>query len=479
MKTLKHIVLLIAFSFLMGACGEDFLDLTPQSNANADDFYRNDSEIQTAIVASYSSLYDVYGAVNVMYFFGALCSDDAYTDDQGLGDYVEFQYVNITPSNNEVLAAWRLFYQAITRINKIVESLENMDLSNKTVYEAEMKFLRALYYFNMTQIWGGVPLVTTSMSLDEAYKKGRASVDEMYTQIIEDLNYGIQELPHKGSERATGVVTKGAAYALLGKVYLTKGDKTNATSSLMNIYNNEYSLTPNYSDLWDMDKKNGVESIFEIQYLGGAENSPSYYWAMYSPANNAGAVTLQGAGHNQVTDDLWNDYEEDDPRRNISIQDGWTTIAGVFNSTRFPIKWVDETENYDGNSEAANNNFIVLRYADVLLMLAEATGDEQYLNEVRNRAGLPLYGTSEYPSEKYPSLALAIEHERRVELAMEFHRLFDLKRTGRAMEVLKTSSKNKTGLLDNITENNLSWPIPESVIDQNPDLWQELQNPGY
>jgi hypothetical protein len=141
---------------------------------------------------------------------------------------------------------------------------------------------------------------------------------------------------------------------------------------------------------------------------------------------------------------LWNDYEADDPRRDISIQDGWVNLQGTLNPTRFPIKWVDPTKSYSGKREASDNNFIVLRYADVLLMLAEATDDAKYLNEVRNRVGLPAWGSPDYPAAEYPTLALAIEHERRVELAMEFHRMFDLKRTGRALELLKNSSKNSS-----------------------------------
>lgn len=479
MKRLKHIACLLALSVLAASCGNDFLNLTPYANANEEDFYRTQDEIETAMVSAYSTLHTIYGATGVMYYFGALSSDDAYTDDIGTGAFEEFEVAQPKVNNAEVYNAWKAFYVGISRINKVIASAEALDFDAKESRIAEMKFLRALYYFNMTQIWGGVPLVTRVISITDAYAMGRASEAEMYAQIIEDLQYAIQNLPAKGSERAVGVATKGAAYALLGKVYLTKGDKTNAASTLQNIYNGAYSLVGDYADLWDMNKKNGSESIFEVQYKGGTSNAPSFYWAMYSPANNVGAVTLQGGGHNQVSDDLWNDYETGDPRRDISIQDGWYNLTGDFAPTRFPIKWVDPTTEYDGKREAGNNNFFVLRYADVLLMLAEATDDAKYLNEVRARVGLPGWGESGYPTSKYPTLALAIEHERRIELAMELQRMFDIKRTGRAVELLKASAKNNTGLMNNLTTNNLSWPIPETVVDQNPDLWKPLQNPGY
>ena len=173
-----------------------------------------------------------------------------------------------------------------------------------------------------------------------------------------------------------------------------------------------------------------------------------------------------------MTDDLWNAYETDDPRRDISIADGYTAQDGTHVSTRYCIKWRDESASLDGAREASDNNFIILRYADVLLMLTEATGNAQYMNEVRARVGLPLYGEAGYPSDLYGTVELACEHERQVELAMEFHRWFDLIRTGRAIEVLQNSSKNVT-----ITEAELLLPIPLDVITQNPDVM--TQNEAY
>lgn len=225
-----------------------------------------------------------------------------------------------------------------------------------------------------------------------------------------------------------------------------------------------------YATLWDKTKKNNASSIFEIQYKGGKANPYSKYWAMFSPLDNR-IVTAWGAGMNQVTPDLWDAYETGDPRRDLSIQDGYTTASGIHVDVKYPIKWKDATAEVDGLREASDNNFIVLRYADVLLMLTEATGDAKYMNEVRARVGLPLYGTSGYPA-KYNTIELAVEHERQVELALEFHRWFDLIRTGRAITVIKSSSKNVT-----INANQLLLPIPLEVITQNPDVI--TQNEAY
>jgi hypothetical protein len=171
---------------------------------------------------------------------------------------------------------------------------------------------------------------------------------------------------------------------------------------------------------------------------------------------------------NQVVDDLWNEYEKGDTRKEASIDTGFTDAKGNFTAAKFPKKWTDKTAPLINQSIASNNNFIVLRYADLLLLLTEATGDVTYLNQVRKRSNLPLYGEAGYPA-KYSTVDLALEHERRVELAFEFHRWFDLKRTNRALHVLTQKGKS-------VTQDKLILPIPNIVRDQNAKI---TQNNGY
>lgn len=223
-----------------------------------------------------------------------------------------------------------------------------------------------------------------------------------------------------------------------------------------------------YGALWEVNNKNTEEAIFEIQYKGGAGNPYSNYWTAFAPTENF-VLTQYGGGMNQVTDDLYDEYEAKDPRRDLSVSTGYTNKTGTFIPVKFPIKWMDRNAQVVNGRELSNNNFIVLRYADVLLMLAEATGNVSYLNQVRARAGLPAFGSAEYPSHKYPTLELALEHERRVELALEFHRWFDLKRTNRAIPVLTAKGKA-------VTEQKLLLPIPEIVRQQNSAV---AQNAGY
>ncbi|MBD0287873.1 MAG: RagB/SusD family nutrient uptake outer membrane protein, partial [Flavisolibacter sp.] len=356
-------------------------------------------------------------------------------------------------------------------VNIILDKIEgaNLDAAYKEGVIAEMKFLRALYYFNMVRMWGDLPLVTKPVSAEESYSILRSPQADVYKLIVEDLQYAASKLPLASAVSAPGKASKGAAQTLLGKVYLTLGNKTAATQVLQEVVSsNQYILLPHYGSLWGANVKNTKESIFEIQYKGGAGNPWSRYWTSFAPTENF-SITQYGGGMNQVTDDLYNEYEASDIRRDTSIFTGYTNKSGTFVAIKFPKKWVDRNAPVQGTQELSNNNFMVLRYADVLLMLTEATDDPSYMNQVRARVGLPLFGTPGYPSAKYPTLQLALEHERRVELALEFHRWFDLKRFNRALPVLTAKGKA-------VTQEKLLLPIPEIVRSQNPAV---VQNPGY
>ncbi len=468
---MKKVYILFLLGVIMFGCGEDFLERSPISNMNELDFYKTEKDLTTAMWSAYNSLYKLYGPESLPSFFGELMSDNAYSDNTAgtVQDYESFENHTMNPNNTLVLGFWNNYYSSLFIVNNIIAKSTALDFANKDALVAEARFLRALFYFDMVRAWGDIPLVTTPLGITEAYKQGRTPKADVYTQIIDDLNFAAAKLPAKANQRFVGAASQEAANTLLGKVYLTLGDKSKATEILLKVYG-KFSLVP-YADLWNKTKKNGAESIFEIQYKGGKSNPYSLYWAMFSPLDNR-IVTAWGGGFNQVTTDLWNAYEVGDPRRDLSIQDGYTTASGVKVDVKFPIKWKDTSAELDGLREAADNNFIILRYADVLLMLTEATGDPKYMNEVRARVGLPLYGTAGYPS-KYNSVDLACEHERQVELALEFHRWFDLIRTGRAITVIKNSSKNVT--ISNV--NQLLLPIPLEVITQNPNVI--AQNEAY
>ena len=461
MKKLSYfIAAVLAFSTV--GCS-DFLEKSPYSNANENSFFKTKDDMETALVSAYSTLYDIWGPEGLPSLYGELMSDNVYnTNTAGsVADYNAFDnHTNMVTTNTLVEGYWETYYSAIFKINQVIT--KGAAVEGAEQYIAEAKFLRALYYFDMVRAWGDVPLVTEPITVSESYSYARTPKAQVYEQIIADLKEAADKLPAKSSERFTGAANSDAANVLLGKVYLTMGDKSTAANYLLKEYG-KFSLESDYANLWDLNNKNGKESIFEIQYATTTSSSQPYskYWAMFTPLDNR-IITAWGAGMNQVSDDLWNAYETNDPRRDLSIADGYTTAQGDHVATRYCIKWRDTEATVSNLRELARNNFIVLRYADVLLMLTEATGDVKYLNEVRDRVGLPHYGAAGYPSE-YNTVTLALQHEYQVELGMEFQRWFILQRLGTAATVMANCSKH-------VSDPIYLLPIPEKVITQNPNV---------
>ena len=484
MKTfhIKNILLVGFASVTFLSCKKSFLELAPISNANVNAVFKTRADFELAVNSAYSTLYTVYGPKGAMSFTGELMSDNATVSTLAISgaftivDQQAFRDYSIATTNSGVYQFWVDLYTSMYQINIVLDKIvpAALDDTYKKQVMGEMKFLRALYYFNLVQLYGDVPLVTAPIVGEEAYAMKRSPKADVFNLIVNDLKTAAADLSEPGSELGVGRANKGAAKTLLGKVYLTMGDKASATTVLKDVYNtyggSKYDLLPNFASLWGNTsaQKNTKESIFEIQYQGGAANPYSTYWSAFAPFENF-TITKYGGGMNMVTDDLYNEYETNDTRRDASFYLGYTK-AGTFVPVKFNKKWVDLTASLDGSQEASNNNFMVLRYADVLLLLSEATGDPLYLNKVRTRAGLPLFGTPAYPAVKYPTIDLAVEHERRMEFALEFQRWFDLKRTSRAVAVL--SAKGKA-----ITDNKLLLPVPQYALGQNPNLLP--QNPGY
>lgn len=469
MKKISSYIIVAALALTTSGCS-DFLDLSPISNANENSFYQNKSDIETALVSAYATLYDIWGPEGMPSMYGELMSDNVYnTNTAGtVADYYAFDnHSNMVTTNSLVEGFWETYYKSIFKINKIIEKCGG--LQDVDQYVGEAKFLRAIYYFDMVRAWGDVPLVTKPVSVSESYGYARTPKAEVYQQIIQDLQDAAAVLPAKTSERFAGAATSDAANVMLGKVYLTLGEKQNAATYLNKVYG-KFQLETNYGSLWGITNKNCKESIFEIQFAETTSSSQPYskYWAMFTPLDNR-IVTAWGAGMNQVSDDLWNAYEANDPRRDLSIADGYEDAQGTHVATRYCIKWKDSEATVNGLRELARNNFMVLRYADVLLMLTEATGDVKYLNEVRHRAGLPGYGEAGYPSE-YNTVTLALQHEYQVELGMEFQRWFILQRLGTAANVMANCSKHVSNPIYLL-------PVPQKVVDQNPNVI--TQNDGY
>lgn len=482
--------LLLSLVVLTTSCSEDFLDLSPVSSQNVESFFTNQEDVENAMTGAYSSFYldGIYGTA--LPILGELRSDNAEMGSTAgsRADYWSLAEFSTQPSFSLYDDTWDDHYVGISRVNLILSRIDGIsDLEDSYVEQikGECYFLRGLFYFNLVRVFGDVPLVIKELTtIEEAYEYGRTSSDEVYAQIVQDLLYAQDALPATPDD--VGRATSGAAAAILGKVYLTMQDYESARDKLAEVINSgTYSLQADYADLWDVANENNSETIFDVQWEGSSTYSTgSYYSEHFFPYGytNFSFSTTSG-GYNIPTEDLIAAYEDDDLRKDITIQMSWmdgdTEITGL--EGRYSTKFNDTPET---TSSGASDNWHVIRYADVLLMYAEAlneigyqAGGEAftYLNAIRSRAGLAdktSGNTDESLSvDSQEEFRLAVEQERRVELAIEGHRWFDLVRTDRAIEVMTSF------LGESISEYQLVYPIPQTQIDVNPDKIK--QNTGY
>lgn len=237
MNKINYII--VAFSILILAGCDSFLDRSPISNANENIFYQTEEDFIVAVDAAYNSLYTLYGPESLPSFFGELMSDNAYSDNNvgNVKDYEAFDtHIGMDPSNSLVLSFWNDYYKSIFIINNILSKSSNVDFDSKMPLQAEVRFLRALYYFDMVRAWGDIPLVLTPLSVSEALKQPRTRQKEVYEAIIDDLKFAAGNLPDKARERFVGAANADAANTLLGKVYLTTGNKSEAEKTLKQVY---------------------------------------------------------------------------------------------------------------------------------------------------------------------------------------------------------------------------------------------------
>jgi hypothetical protein len=390
--------------------------------------------------------------------------------------------------NNELRSLMRWNYAGITRANYILEFQNNIDFSGKDQIIAEAKFLRAFYYFELVKFFGDVPLVIDRrIGASEVTQLDRSPKSEVYAQIEQDLIESAAVLPVIA--RAKGRATKGAAQSLLGKVYLYQNKNSDAAQILDEVINSgTYSLIADYADLFSVANENNSETVFDVEYTGAEGGG---YGCLVCLEGNAGPgfhgirqyngpVYGDGNSYNLPTQNLYDAFASNDPRRDLTVLDIDAFIAAQPNaaSITYAIGAGGHTGFYNNkyikrqgeiglpdDDLTSPVNYRVIRYADVLLMAAEAhyqngnSGSAQnYLNQVRNRVGLSSINISSVQE---------IWNERRLELACEGHRFFDLVRTGQAATNISGFQLNKHEL----------FPIPQIEIDLAGGKWN--QNSGY
>lgn len=498
LKHKKAVLSLLVAALSFTACNKDFLDRKPLGDADAANFFQDESQAIQATNAVYNQLRS-WECTALPY----LSVTDILSDDADKGStptdalYVlEMDDLTFNASNTSVSGVWRGFYRVIARSNLAIQRIPDVPEMNENVRKrliAENKFLRAYAYFLLVQWYGEIPIITEPLGADDYYTQARKPVEEVYGQIERDLTEAIADLPKKSQYASAdlGRVTKGAAQGILAKLHMVKHDFAKAEALCLEIINsNEYSLLPFYRDIFLPVGENGAESIFEIQAaaLDPVDGVSGPGATPYNMVQGVRGIPNLGWGFNRPSDNLLAGFELFDPRKSATflepgndlpdgsaqIQDNPEIIGERFNRKA----WVPA---HSGLQDNGPGNIRILRYADILLLAAEALNENGkpaealvHLNKVRQRAratapAFPPGILADLTITDQTQLREKIYRERRSELAMEQHRWFDLKRWGRQSQVMKAVGKN---FVDNKHE---LLPVPQTEID----LSGMQQNVGY
>jgi hypothetical protein len=483
----------LALLGLLG-CRADFLDLKPNNQVSTDNFYQSTNDFRTAVNAAYAALQDnsLYGSTYI--HFAEVPGDDAGVQNPGGAGGIaqnEFDQFVVTPQNPSLLTFYSGAYAAIQRCNIVLNRIDASAVPQnfKDQFTGETKFIRALMYFNLVRFFGGVPLVLPEIqSAEEGYDFSRATAAEVYQQVIADLTDAEAKLPVSYTGVDIGRATQGAAKSLLGKVYLTQRNFPAAAAKLKEVIDltgtggRVYDLAPQYRDNFDPARafSGHREHIFLVLYKTSGIGEGSGFTSGSAPPNGPIALTGIGNGNGQFiwpTVQAFNAFSRTDPRRAANV-DSVVVNGQLQRYVRKYLQPIYGTVPF--NAFDSDMNFPVLRFADVLLMYAEALNEagngpnaEAYtaINRVRRRAYGVTTAAFDLPAGlSKTAFALAVENERRIELAYEGHRWPDLVRTGRAIPVMRA-------LGFDVQPHHLLFPIPQAEIDINPD--RMTQNDGY
>lgn len=492
----------------LGSCSKEFLEQENPNAVSVETYFKSENDVLLAVNGLYHILRsgNTVGEGSAMY--SEERSDNSGRDDNqsNSGEPFQFNDFSLLPSNSYLRTHWSSMYNGISRSNTILGRIDQVSFSSENLkkrYIAETKFVRALLYFHLVRKFGDIPLSTEEITTkDQADALAfRVKEAEVYQQIVSDLTDALDsDLPEQQWQYAVGRTSKAAINAILGQVYLTMANTLDSRQE--NLVKAEQHLNAAYqvrsfgklseiaySDVFDVENKmTNKELIFQVQYLQGDQ----IYHSSIARNNQAREETINsqfpstGSG-TRASLDLVYEYETGDIRKDFSVKFASNPVVNDWFITKFR-----DNSDAAGTSGWGGNDWILIRYADVMLMLAETKmylGKDAeaivLLDEVRERAGLPSYQESmsdaDYAS-KYPSLKDAILHERRVELAFENHRWFDLIRSFTAEELVvffknKDQANYGNAKLSNIGTKDRYFPIPFDEYKLNPE--KMYQNPGY
>lgn len=456
----RIITSILSVALLFGSCSEELIQ-EPITEKVSEKFYNNEKEIEEAVNAVYATLQFKSNFNTGIPAIGEIPAEDAYdaTPANDGGVYGQLDDFNAIPQNGLIGNTWRDAYKGIQRANIVINRIAKIPFKKEATKNArigEVKFIRALYYFYLVRIFGDVPLVIEEVkNPQDFFNQTRTPKAEVYNQIKKDLNDAIAKLPNRNEKNKNRIV-KTAAQTLLAKVALTLNDYTEAKTQLLDVVNSRIHSLIDTEKVFAIDNELNKEIIFAVQYSSGV-NSNSEGSDAYRMFNPTGRVegSLRGAkGHGVLKEDFYNLYTTADNRKDVYV--------GILGSGEAYNNKIAPPTTTIGD---AGSDWVVLRYADVILMLAEIENYEKnqtqaliYLNKIRERAGL-----SDFTNTNEDAVFNEIDLQRRLELVWEGHRWFDLIRQGRTESVLGITDKNK-----------LLMPIPASQA-----VMGLAQNPGY
>jgi starch-binding outer membrane protein, SusD/RagB family len=490
MRRIKSSVFVIVGILIITSSCNKFLDTDPLFTQDAENFFTKQSDYELALVGAY----DLMQASFMNIWIGEIASDNSIAGGESVSDSKglhEIDAMTMGGENNELRSVFQWNYAGVTRANYILENADNnVEFDGKDEIIAEAKFLRAYYYFQLVKYFGDVPLIVDKrLGAEEATDIDRDKADDVYAQIENDLTDASSVLDWNAEIK--GHVTKGATLSLLGKAYLYQGKYADCASTLdVVIMSGNYGLISDFNALFSVGNEGHSETVLDVEYSG--LEGGSYQCLVCLEGNAApgfhgirqydGPVYGDGNSYNLPTQNLYNAYNSNDTRRDATILDIDDFISKQPNSETitYAIGGGGHTGYYNNkyikrqgeiglpdNDLTSPVNYKVIRYADVLLMAAEAhnqSGNDgkalEYVNEVRARVGLG--GLSNSGDQLYESIL----NERRLELAGEGHRFFDLVRTGKAAESIEGFVESKNEL----------FPIPQVEIDLAGGNWSQNSN---